>query len=218
LTLDVNYFYAMTLLLILLFGLIGFALGRNRSLCALFGIFFAYVAADKSAVFIRDALNFVLKLELGDEVIPYLQGLIFLLAVIGVLGYLFDTAYTHTFGTRLSGMLTGALIGYLVSVFALEFLREILVGWPGDQTVMFDFSYDLLGREGLFVITLNFFSDPEAAYALLRKALVPAILFALFFVVLQRAFQWFIRLLGRILGGIVTWVSIRGSTEEAEAA
>lgn len=216
-TIDVNYFYAATILLVMLFALIGFALGRNRSLCALFGIFFAYVAADKSAKFIRDALNFVLKLELGDEVIPYLQGLIFLLAVIGVLGYLLGTAYTHTFGTRLSGMLTGALIGYFVSVFALEFLREILAGWPGDQTVMFDFSYDLLGRDGLFVITLNFFSDPEAAYAVLPKALVPAILFALFFVVLQRAFQWFIGLLGRILGAIVKWVSITAS-KEAKAA
>ena len=212
-TLDVNYFYAMTLLLVMLFALIGFALGRNRSLCALFGIFFAYVAADKSAEFIRDALNFVLKLELGDEVIPYLQGVIFFLAVIGVLGYLFDVAYTHTFGTRLSGMLLGALTGCFVSVFALEFLREILVGWLEGQTAMFDFSYDLLGQEGLFVITLNFFSDPEAAYAVLRKALIPAILFTLFFVVLERAFQWFIGVLGKILGAIVKWVSITASKE-----
>jgi len=217
LTLDVNYFYAMTLLLVLLFALIGFALGRNRSLGALFGIFFAYVAADKSAEFLRDALNFVLKLELGDEVIPYLQGIIFFLATIGVLGYIFDTHYSHNFRSRISGMLTGILTGYFVSVFALEFLRELLVGWLEGQTATFDFSYALLGREGLFVITLNFFSDPEAAYAVLRKALVPAILFALFFVVLQRAFQWFIGVLGRILGGIVKWVSITAS-KEAKAA
>ncbi len=211
-TLDVNYFYAMTLLLVLLFALIGFALGRNRSLGVLFGIFFAYVAADKSAEFIRDALNFVLKLELGDEVIPYLQGIIFFLAVIGVVGCLFDTAYTHTFGTRVRGMLTGILTGYFVSVFALELLRALLTGWPEAQTATFDFSYALLGREGLFVITLNFFSDPEAAYAVLRKALVPAILVTLW-IVLWRAFEWFIRVLAGILGGIVKWVSITASKE-----
>lgn len=215
-TLDVNYFYAMTLLLALLFGLIGFALGRNRSLGALLGMFFAYVAADKSAVFIRDALNFVLKLELGDEVIPYLQGIIFFLAVISVLGYLFDVAYTHTFAGRLAGMLIGLLTGYFVSVFALEFLRELLAGWPEAQTAIFDFSYNLLGREGLFVITLNFSSDPEAAYTLLRKALVPAILVTLW-VVLLRAFGGFGKILGAILGALVSWVSIKGSQEEAKA-
>jgi hypothetical protein len=216
LTLDVNYFYAITLLLALLFGLIGFALGRNRSLGALLGMFFAYVAADKGAVFIRDALNFVLKLELGDEVIPYLQGLIFFLAVISVLGYLFDVAYTHTFAGRLAGMLMGLLTGYFVSVFALEFLRELLAGWPEAQTAIFDFSYNLLGREGLFVITLNFSSDPEAAYTLLRKALIPAILVTLW-VLLLRAFGGFGKILGGILGALVTWVSIKGPKEEAKA-
>jgi hypothetical protein len=215
-TISVNYFYAMTLLLALLFGLIGFALGRNRSLGALLGIFFAYVAADKSAVFIRDGLNFVLKLELGDEVIPYLQGLIFFLAVISVLGYLFDVAYTHTFGGRLVGMLTGLLTGYFVSVFALEFLRELLAGWPEAQTAIFDFSYNLLGREGLFVITLNFSSDPEAAYTLLRKALIPAILVTLW-VLLVRAFGGFGKILGGILGALVKWLSIKGQKEEAKA-
>jgi hypothetical protein len=216
LTIDVNYFYAITGLLIVLFALISFALGRNRSLGALLGMFLAYVAADKSAVFIRDGLNFVLKLELGDEVIPYLQGIIFFLAVIGVLGYLFDVAYTHTFPGRLTGMLTGVLTGYFVSVFALEFLRGLLAGWPGDQTVTFDFSYDLLGREGLFVITLNFFSDPEAAYAVLRKALVPAILLTLW-VVLVRAFGGFGKILSKILGAFVKWVSIKAPKEGAKA-
>jgi hypothetical protein len=209
LTIDANYFYAMTLLLAILFALMGFALGRARSLGTLLGMFFAYVAADKSAVFIRDGLNFVLKLELGDEVIPYLQGSIFFLAVIGVVSFFFfDIIYLHTFVGRLKGMLTGVLTGYFVSVFALEFLRELLVGWPGDQTVMFDFSYDLLGREGLFVLTLNFFSDPEAAYTVLRKALVPAILVALW-IVLWRASLGFIKVLSKIWDTFLKWVSIR---------
>ncbi len=208
-TIPVNYFYVITALFIVLFALIGFVLCRHRSLGVLMGIFFAYVAADKGAVFIRDALNFVLKLELGDEVIPYLQGIIFFLAVISVLGYLFDVAYTHTFGTRLIGMLIGVSTGYFVSVFALEFLREILIGWLGDQTAIFDFSYDLLGRDGLFVLTLNFSSDPEAAYAVLRKALVPAILLTLF-EILGCSFRGFAKALGKILGAFVTWLSIRG--------
>jgi len=208
-TISVNYFYVITALFIVLFALIGFALCRNRSLGVLMGIFFAYVAADKGAVFIRDALNFVLKLELGDEVIPYLQGIIFFLAVIGVIGCFLYVAYTHTFATRLIGMLIGVLAGYFVSVFALEFLREILIGWLGDQTAIFDFSYDLLGREGLFIITLKFSSDPEAAYAVLRKALVPAILLTLF-EILGCSFRGFAKALGKILGAFVTWLSIRG--------
>jgi hypothetical protein len=209
LTLDVNYFYAMTLLLVLLFALIGFALGRDRSLATLKGVFFAYGAADQSAVFIRDGLNFVLKLELGDEIIPYLQGAIFFLTVIALLCFYFDTVYRHTFASRLKGMLTGLLTGYFVSVFALEFLRELLAGWPEAQTAIFDFSYDLLGQEGLFVLTLNFFSEPEAAYTLLRKALVPDILISLL-ILYTRAFQGFARVLGTIWGAFVKWVSIRG--------
>jgi len=212
-TISVNYFYVITALFIVLFALIGFALCRYRSLGVLMGIFFAYVAADKGAVFIRDALNFVLNLELGDEVIPYLQGIIFFLAVIGVIGCFLSFAYTHTFATRLVGMLIGVLTGYFVSVFALEFLREILVGWLGDQTAIFDFSYDLLGREGLFIITLNFSSDPEAAYAVLRKALVPAILLTLF-EILGCSFRGFAKVLGKILGAFVTWVSIRGEKKD----
>ena len=173
------------------------------------GIFFAYVAADKCAVFIRDGLNFVLKLELGDEIIPYLQGIIFFLAVIGVIGCFLRFGYTHTFAARLIGMLIGVLTGYLVSVFTLEFLREILIGWLGDQTAIFDFSYDLLGREGLFIITLKFSSDPEAAYAVLRKALVPAILLTLFEILIC-SFRGFAKALGKILGAFVKWLSIRG--------
>jgi hypothetical protein len=216
-TIPVNYFYVITALFIVLFALIGFALWHGRSLGVLMGIFFAYVAADKSAVFIRDGLNFVLKLELGDEIIPYLQGIIFFLAVIGVIGCFLRFGYTHTFATRLIGMLIGVLTGYLVSVFTLEFLREILVGWLGDQTAIFDFSYNVLGQEGLFIITLNFSSDPEAAYTVLRKALVPAILFTLW-VVFLRAFGGFGKILSTILGAFVKWLSIKTpKKEEAKA-
>jgi hypothetical protein len=215
-TMSVNYFYAITGLLMVLFALIGFALGRNRSLGALLGIFFAYVAADESAKFIRDGLNFVLKLELGDEVIPYFGAIIFSLGVIGVVGCLFATSYTHRFAGRLKGMLTGALTGYFVSVFALELFRELLEGWPADQTATFDLSYTLLGQEGLLVVTLNFFSDPEAAYAILRKALIPAILVVLL-VVLLRAFGGFTKALGKIWGAILKWVSIKAPQEEAKA-
>jgi hypothetical protein len=212
-TISVNYFYVITALFIVLFALLGFALSRGRSLGVLMGIFFAYVAADRGAVFIRDALNFVLKLELGDEVIPYLQGIIFFLAVIGVIGCFLSLSYTHTCATRLIGMLIGVSTGYFVSVFALEFLREILIGWLGDQTAIFDFSYDLLGRDGLFIITLNFSSDPGAAYAVLRKALVPAILLTLF-EILACSFRGFAKALAAILGAFLKWVSIRGEKDK----
>jgi len=208
LTLDVNYFYAMTLLLIILFALLGFALGRDRSLINVMGIFLSYVAAQLCAVFIRDGLNFVLKLELGDEIIPYFQGAIFLGSVITALGFVFGMNYTHSFRSRLVGMLLGALGGYLVSVFALEFIRELLAGVLERQTVTFDFSYALLGREGLFVLTINFFSDQERAYTVLRKGLIPAILGILFYLFV-RAFNWFIGLLSKIWDTFMNWVSIR---------
>ena len=215
LTIDMNYFYATTILLAILFALIGFALGRDRSLIYVMGIFLGYVAAQLCAGFIRDGLNFVLKLEIGDEIIPYFQGALFFGSVIAMLGFLSTIKYTHTFKGRLAGMFIGALGGYLVSVFALEFLRELLVGVPGEQTVRLDFSYALLGQEGVFVLTTNFFSDPESAYAVLRKALIPVILYILF-LLLGGTLNWFIGLLGKISNAFLKWVSITGGKNEKE--
>ena len=218
-TLDMNYFYAMTILLAILFALIGFELGRDRTLIDVMGIFLGYTAAQLCASFIRDGLNFVLKLELGDEIIPYFKGAIFLGSVIAVFGLLYRIKYTHTFGDRLTGMLHGALAGYLVSVFALEFLRELLVGWPGEQTVRFDLSYALLGQEGVFVLTTRFFSDPEGAYTVLRKALIPATLYILF-LLFGGTLNWIIGLLGKIGDAFLKWLSITKPkpNEEGEGA
>ena len=155
-------------------------------------------------------------MELGDEYITYFKGIIFSLAVIGVVGCLFATRYTHSFSGRIKGMLTGVLTGYFVSVFALEFLRELLTDWLEDQTAIFDFSYDLLDWEGLFLLTLKFSSDPEGAYAMLRKALVPAILVILW-VVLWCAFQGLAKALGKILGAFVKWLSIKTPREGSQA-
>jgi hypothetical protein len=207
LTLDVNYYCALTFLMMVLFALIGFALCRARSFTNVIGIFFAYVLADKSAVFIRDGLNFVFKLKLGDEILPYLQGTLFFVAVIAMTGCLFGTEYKHTFKERLVGMLLGIMGGYLVSVFALEFLRGLLVGVPKERTVVFDFSYALPGWEGLFVLTLNFFPNAEDVYKLLNKLLIPVMLYILF-LLLGCALQWFIALLGKIWKGLMNWVSI----------
>ena len=212
-TLDMNYFYAMAILLITLFALIGFALGWLRTIISVLGIFFAYVAADKSAVFIRDGLNFVLKLELGDEIIPYFHGALLFGSVIAVLGFLFGLKHTHTFRARLGGMLLGALSGYLVSVFALEFLREFLAGVLEEQTVVLDFGYALLGEEGALALTINFFSDPERAYTVLRKGLIPAILYILF-LLLERTLNWLISLVGITSKAILGWVSIGKEGEE----
>lgn len=206
-TLDVNYYCALTFLAMVLFALIGFALCRARSFTNVIGIFFAYVLADKSAIFIRDGLNFVFKLELGDEILPCLQGTLFFAAVIAMTGCLFGSAYKHTFKERLVGMLLGIMAGYLVSVFALGFLRGLLVGVPEERTVMFDFSYALPGREGLFVLTLNFFPNAEDVYRLLSKLLVPVMLYILFLLI-GCALQWFIALLGKIWKGLMDWVSI----------
>jgi hypothetical protein len=213
LTIDMNYFYAMTILLVLLFALLGFALGWLRSLIGVLGIFFAYVAADKSAAFIRDGLNFVLKLELGDEIIPYFRGALLLGSIIAVLGFLFGMKYTHNFRARLAGMLLGGLAGYLVSVFALEYLREVLAGMLEEQTVTLDFGYALLGQKGALALTINFFSDPESVYTVLRKGLRPAILYLLFFL-LGRSLSWLVSLLGQISNTILGWVSIRSKGEE----
>lgn len=206
-TLDLNYYCALTFLAMVLFALIGFALCRDRSFINVIGIFFAYVLADKSAVFIRDGLNFVFKLKLGDEILPYLQGTLFFVAVVAMTGCLFGTAYKHTFKERLVGMLLGIMSGYLVSVFALEFLRGLLVGVPGERTVMFDFSYALPGREGLFVLTINLFPNAEDVYRLLNKLLIPVMLYILS-LLLGCALQWFIALLGKIWKGLIDWVSI----------
>lgn len=214
LTIDMNYYCAMTFLVMVLFALIGFALCRDRSFTNVIGIFFAYVAADKSAIFIRDILDLVFKLEVGDEIVPYLQGAIFFVAVIAMAGCLFGTNYKHTFKDRLLGMLLGILSGYLVSVFALEFLRGLLVGVPVERTVMFDFSYALPGREGLFVITINFFPNAEDVYTLLRKLLVPVILYILL-LLLGCALNWFFALLGKIWKILMDWVSI-GKKEKKE--
>jgi len=216
LTLDVNYYCVLTFLMMVLFALIGFALCRNRSFTNVIGIFFAYVLADKSAVFIRDGLNFVFKLELGDEIVPYFQGTLFFVAVIAMTGCLFGTAYKHTFQERLVGMLLGIMGGYLVSVFALEFLRGLLVGLPEERTVVFDFSYALPGREGLFVLTLNFFPNAEDVYKLLNKLLIPVMLYILF-LLLGGALQWFIALLGKIWKGLMNWVSIGKKDEKKNA-
>lgn len=208
-TINANYYFAGTILLIILFALIGFALDRIRSRILVMGIFLSYVAAQLCAPFLIDGLNFAAKLDLGDEILPYFEAAIFLTAVIAVLGFVLGLSYTHTFRTRLVGMLLGAFSGYLVSVFILEFLRELLAGWPGAQTVKLDFSYALLGQEGLFVLTTNFSSNPEGAYTVLSKILVPAILFFLFLLLLD-AFNWLIALLGGIFGAIAKWVSITG--------
>lgn len=213
-TIDMNYFYAMTILLVLLFALLGFALGWLRTLIGVLGIFFAYVAADKSATFIRDGLNFVLKLKLGDEIIPYFRGALLFGSIIAVLGFLFGMKYTHNFRARLAGMLLGGLAGYLVSVFALEYLRELLAGMLEKQTVTLDFGYALLGQKGALALTINFFSDPESVYAALRKFLIPAILYILF-LLLGRTLNWLISLLGKISSTILGWVSIRSKEGEA---
>ena len=215
-TIDMNYFCAMTILLVVLFALIGFALGRTRSRVLVMGIFLSYVAAQLCASFLVRGLNFAMKLDIGDEIIPYFEEAIFLGSVLAVLGFLFGMEYKHTFRARLVGMFLGALGGYLVSTFALEFIRELLVGWPGPQTVMFDFSYALLGQEGLFVLTINFSSNPEGAYAVLSKILVPAILFFLF-LLLGDAFNWFTGLLSRIFGAIIGWVSLTGGNGRNKA-
>jgi len=212
LTIDMNYFFAATILLVMLFALIGFALDKIRSRVLVMGIFLSYVAAQLCAPFLIRGLNFAMKLDLGDEILPYFQEAIFLASVIGVLGFVLGMSYTHTFRTRLVGMILGAFSGYLVSVFTLEFLRELLAGWPGPQTVKFDFGYALLGQEGLFVLTINFSSNPEGAYAVLSKILVPAILFFLF-LLLGDAFNWFTGLLSKIFGAIIGWVSITGGKE-----
>ena len=211
-TIDMNYFFVLTILLVILFVLIGFALDRIRSRVLVMGIFLSYVAAQLCASFLIRGLNFAMKLDLGDEILPYFQKTIFLVSVIAVLGFVLGMSYTHTFRTRLAGMLLGAFSGYLVSVFTLEFLRELLAGWPGPQTVKLDFGYALLGQEGLFVLTTNFSSNPEGAYAVLSKILVPAILFFLF-LLLGDAFSWFTGLLSKILGAIIGWISITGGKE-----
>jgi hypothetical protein len=215
LTIDANYYFAMAILLIMLFALIGFALGKTRSRVLVMGIFMSYVAAQVCASFLVRGLNFALSLDIADEVLPYFEAAIFLGSVIAVLGFLFGMGYTHTFRARVVGLLLGALSGYLVSLFALEFLRELLVGVPEDQTVMFDFSYALLGREGLFVLTINFSPNPEGAYTLLSTILPLAILFFLFFL-LGDTFNWLLALLGGVFGGILKWVSITGKGEEEE--
>lgn len=216
-TIDMNYFYAMTILLVILFALIGFVLGRLRSLVGLLGVFLGYAAAQLCATFIRDGLNFVLKLELGDDIIPYFQGALFFGSVIAMLGFLFGVRYTHTFRDRLGGMLLGVLSGYLVSAFALELLRELLAGVLEEQTVMLDLGYALLGEEGALALTINFFSDPERAYTVLGKFLIPAILYILF-LLLVGTLSWLIGLLARILNTILGWVSIRGEGGEGRIA
>lgn len=215
-TIDANYYFAATILLVILFALIGFALDRIRSRVLVMGVFLSYVAAQLCAPFLVRGLNFAMKLELGDEIIPYFEEAIFLISVIAVLGFVFGLSYTHTFRTRLVGMLLGAFSGYLVSVFTLEFVRELLAGWPGPQTVKFDFSYGLLGQEGLFVLTMNFSSNPEGAYAVLSKILVPAILFFLFLLLVD-AFNWLINLLGGIFGAIMGWMSVTGGKGQKKA-
>lgn len=216
LTIDANYYFALTILLILLFALIGFALGRTRSRVLVMGIFMSYVAAQVCASFLVRGLNFALSLDIADGILPYFEEAIFLVSVIAVLGFLFGMGYTHTFRARVVGLLLGALSGYFVSVFALEFLRELLVGLPAEQTVMFDFSYDLLGRDGVFVLTINFSSNPEGAYTLLSRILPLAIL-SFLFLLLVDTFNWLFRLLGGIFGGIVKWVSITGGGGEERA-
>ncbi len=215
-TLDLNYYCALTFLAMVLFALIGFALCRARSFTNVIGIFFAYVLADKSAVFIRDGLNFVLKLQLGDDILPYLQGTLFFAAVLAMTGCLFGTNYQHTFKERLVGMLLGIMSGYLVSVLALEFLRGLLVGVPEERTVMFDFSYALPGREGLFVLTINLFPNAEDVYKLLNKFMIPVLLYILF-LLLGCALQWFIALLGKVWKGLMDWVSIGKKDENKNA-
>jgi hypothetical protein len=216
LTIDANYYFALTILLVLLFASIGFALGRLRSRILVMGIFLSYVAAQVCASFLVRGLNFALSLDIADEITPYFEEAIFLGSVIAVLGFLFGMEYTHTFRARLVGMFLGALGGYLVSTFALEFIRELLVGWPGPQTVKFDFSYALLGRDGVFVLTMNFSSNPEGAYAVLSKILIPAI-FCFLFLLFGDTFNWFFGLLGGILGAILKWVSITGEKEDKKA-
>jgi len=217
LTIDMNYFCAMTILLVVLFALIGFALGRTRSRVLVMGIFLSYVAAQVCASFLVRGLNFALSLDIADEILPYFEAAIFFVSVIAVLGFLFGMRYTHTFRGRVVGLLLGALSGYFVSVFALEFLRELLVGVPAEQTVMFDFSYDLLDRAGVFVLTINFFSNPEGVYTLLSRILPLAILSFLFLLLLD-TFNWLFRLLGGASGAILGWISITGGGGEEEVA
>ena len=216
LIINANYFFAATILLILLFALIGFALGKTRSRVLVMGIFMSYVAAQVCASFLVRGLNFALSLDLADEILPYFEEAIFLGSVIAVLGFLFGMRYTHTFRARVVGLLLGALSGYFVSVFALEFLRELLVGLPAEQTVMFDFSYDLLDRAGVFVLTINFFSNPEGVYTLLSRILPLAILSFLFLLFLD-TFNWLFGFLGGVSGAILGWISITGGGEEEGA-
>jgi len=213
LTINANYYFALAILLILLFALIGFALGKTRSRILVMGILMSYVAAQVCAPFLVRGLNFALSLDIADEILPYFEAAIFLGSVLAVLGFLFGMSYTHTFRGRVIGLLLGALSGYFVSVFALEFLRELLVGLPADQTVMFDFSYDLLGRDGVFVLTFNFSSNPEGAYRFLSRILPLAIL-SFLFLLLVDAFNWLFGLLGGILGAILGWISITGGRGE----
>jgi hypothetical protein len=217
LTIDANYYFALTILLVLLFAPIGFTLGRGRSCVLVMGIFMGYVAAQVCGSFLVRGLNFAAKLDLGDEIIPYFEEAIFLVFVITMFGFLSRIEYKHTFKDRLTGMLIGTLGGYLVSLFALEFLRELLVGVPENQTVMFDFSYALLGREGLFVLTINFSPNPEGAYAVLSRILPLVILFFLF-LLLGDTFNRLFTLLSGIFGAIVKWVSITDGGEGKEEA